>query len=51
MRYLEACADMGEKRYEDALAKLEQLDSDYGARRNALTLRGEALQRLQRWDE
>lgn len=51
LRYLEACADMGEKRYEDALAKLEQLDSDFGARRNALTLRGEALQRLQRWDE
>jgi predicted Zn-dependent protease len=51
LRYLEACADMGEKRYEDALSKLEQLDSDYGARRNALTLRCEALQRLRRWDE
>ena len=37
--------------FEDALAKLEQLDSDFGARRNALTLRGEVLQRLQRWDD
>jgi tetratricopeptide (TPR) repeat protein len=51
LRYLEAYADLAEKRYEDALTKLEQLDSDFGARRNALTLRGELLQRLQRWDE
>jgi len=49
LRYLEACADFAEKRYEDALAKLEQLDSDYGARRNALVLRGEICQRLKRW--
>ncbi len=51
LRYLEACADMTEKRYEEALSKLERLDSDFGARRNALTLRGELLQRLKRWDE
>jgi tetratricopeptide (TPR) repeat protein len=51
LRHMEAAADLAEKRYEDALAKLEQLDSDFGARRNALTLRGEVLQRLQRWDE
>jgi tetratricopeptide (TPR) repeat protein/arylsulfatase A-like enzyme len=51
LRYLEACADMAEKRYAEALAKLEQLDSDFGARRQALTLRGELLQRLQRWDD
>jgi tetratricopeptide (TPR) repeat protein len=51
LRYLEACADFAEKKYEDALAKLEQLDSDYGARRNALVLRGEICQRLKRWEE
>jgi tetratricopeptide (TPR) repeat protein len=51
LRYLEACADFAEKRYEDGLAKLEQLDSDYGARRNALVLRGEICQRLKRWEE
>jgi len=51
LRYLEACADFAEKRHEDALTKLEQLDSDYGARRNALVLRGEICQRLKRWEE
>ena len=51
LRYLEACADFAEKRYQDALAKLEQLDSDYGARRNALVLRGEICQRLKCWEQ
>src|SRR5262249_53585918 len=51
LQYLEACADFAEKKYEDALTKLKQLDSDYGARRNALILRGEVLQRLKRWSE
>lgn len=51
LRHMEASADLAEKRYDDALAKLEQMDSDFGARRNALTLRGEVLQRLQRWDD
>src|SRR2546429_682746 len=51
LRYLEACADFAERRYEDALAKLEQLDNDYGARRNALVLRGEVCQRLKRWEQ
>ena len=51
LRYLEAYADLAEKNYAEALTKLEQLDSDFGARRNALALRGELLQRLQRWDE
>lgn len=51
LRYLEACADFAEKKYEDALTRLEELDSDYGARRNALVLRGEICQRLKRWDE
>jgi tetratricopeptide (TPR) repeat protein len=51
LRYLEACADFADKKYGDALTKLEQLDSDYGARRNALVLRGEIFQRLKRWKE
>jgi hypothetical protein len=51
LRYLEACADFSEKKYEEALTKLEQLDTDYGARRNALVLRGEIFQRLKRWKE
>jgi tetratricopeptide (TPR) repeat protein len=51
LHYLEACADFAEKKYEDAFAKLAQLDSDYGARRNALVLRGEICQRLRRWAE
>jgi tetratricopeptide (TPR) repeat protein len=49
--YLEAYADFAEKKYEAALTRLEKLDSDYGARLNALILRGELLQRLRRWDE
>ena len=51
LHYLEACADYAEKRYEESLTKLEQLDSDFGARRNALTLRGDILQRLKRWPD
>jgi hypothetical protein len=51
LRYLEACADFAEKKYAEALARLEQLDSDYGARRNALVLRGEIFQRLRRWED
>jgi tetratricopeptide (TPR) repeat protein len=51
LRYLEACADFAEKKYQEALTKLEQLDSDYGARRNALVLGGEICQRLKRWKE
>ena len=51
LRYLEASADYSEKKYEQALEKLTELDQDYGARRNALTLRGEVLQRLRRWED
>jgi tetratricopeptide (TPR) repeat protein len=51
LRYLEACADVAERDYDAALGKLKQLDSSHGARRNALTLRGEILQRLKRWPE
>lgn len=51
LRYLEAFADFAEKRYEDALSRLQQLDSDHGARLHAVILRGEILQRLQRWED
>ncbi|MGB1129958.1 MAG: alkaline phosphatase family protein, partial [Haloferula sp.] len=51
LRYLEACADVAERKYEDALEKLGRLDRSRGARRNSLVLRGEVLQRLKRWSE
>lgn len=51
LRYLEAYADFAEKKYEDAYEKLDQLDSDFGARLNALILRGEICQRLKKWPE
>lgn len=51
LRYLEASADIAERRFEEALEKLQLLDSDFGARRNALNLRGAVLQRLQRHAE
>ena len=51
LRYLEACADFAERRWTEALARIEQLESDHGARHNALVLRGEICQRLKRWDE
>jgi tetratricopeptide (TPR) repeat protein len=51
LHYLEARADLAEKKYEDALTKVQQLDSEFGARQNALSLRGEILQRLHRWPE
>lgn len=51
LHYLEAYADFAEKKFEEALRKLEALDSDYGARVNALLLRGETCQKLQRWAE
>lgn len=51
LRYLEAVADASEHHFAEALTKLEQLDNDFGARRQALQLRGEILNRLKRWDE
>ncbi|MFC5050041.1 alkaline phosphatase family protein [Rubritalea spongiae] len=51
LRYLEAQVDFSEGNYEGALYKLAQLDSDFGARRRALCLRGEVYQRQRRWDE
>lgn len=51
LRYLEAFADFAERRFEDALGRLVELDSDYGARLHAIILRGEILQQLRRWPE
>lgn len=51
LRYLEATADVAEKNDAAALEKLTRLDSDFGARRNALALRGEILFRLKRWSD
>ncbi len=51
LRYLEASADFSEGKYADALARLAELDSEFGARKNALVLRGEILQKLRRWNE
>ncbi|MGK0185782.1 MAG: tetratricopeptide (TPR) repeat protein [Verrucomicrobiales bacterium] len=51
LHYLEASADFTEKRYDDALQKLEQLDSDYGARRTALSLRGDIYLRQRNWEQ
>jgi tetratricopeptide (TPR) repeat protein len=48
---LEARADFAEKKYPEALGKLAQLQKDYGARRNALTLRGEIHLRMRDWEE
>jgi len=51
LRYLEACCDFAEKKYEDALGKLGYIDTAFGARRNALTLRGDVFQKLKRWSD
>jgi len=51
LRYLEVTADFAEKKYEDALARLAQIEGDWGARRSALVLCGEIFQRLRRWAE
>lgn len=51
LHYLEACADFSERNYEAALAKLEHLENDFGAKQRSLTLRGSILQKLRRWNE
>ena len=51
LHYLAAYADFAEKKYADALAKLDQLGSGFGGWHSALMLRGEACQRLKRWPE
>ncbi len=49
LQALEAQADLAEKRYGDALEKLAKLEEDHGARRRAITLRGEARLGLRDW--
>jgi len=49
LRYIEAFADFNERRYDDALDKLEKLDEDYGARLNALCLRADVYLRKRDW--
>ncbi len=49
--YLEAWADYSESKYEEALTKLIQLGSDFGARQVALNLQGEIYQKLRKWPE
>lgn len=51
LRYLEAYVDYAEGLFEEALQKLDILDKDVGARRNALCLRGDVYSRLKRWSE
>ena len=51
LRYLEAWADTAEGRHGEALSKLDELDTDFGARRKAMMLRGEILMRLRRWKD
>jgi len=49
LRYVEAFAAFNERRYDEALAKLEKLDEDYGARLNALCLRADVYLRKRDW--
>lgn len=51
LRYLEAFADFSDKEYASALERLSRLESDFGSRLLGAVLRGEILQRLQRWEE
>ena len=51
LRYLEAYTDFSEGLFSEALEKLDQLDSDLGARRMALCLRGDIYSRLKQWTE
>ena len=51
LQRFEAQADFAEKKYPQALEKLQKLESDFGARISALTLRGECHNRLKNWDE
>ena len=51
LQRFEAQADFAEKKYSQALEKLKELESDFGARISALILRGECYSRLKNWDE
>jgi len=49
MRYMEAFADMAEKKFDEALKKVEQLDEDFGARKLAISLRGDINLKKRDW--
>jgi len=49
--YLGAYADFFEQDYAGALDKLEQLEDDFGGRRNALSLRGDIHLRRRDWEQ
>jgi len=51
LRYLEAYVDYAEGFFEEALKKLDVLDNDLGARRNAQCLQGDIYSRLKKWTE
>jgi len=49
MRYMEAFADMAEKKFDEALKKVELLDEDFGARKLAISLRGDINLKKRDW--
>jgi len=51
LRYLEAYVDFADGLFQDAIEKLDVLDEDAGARRNALCLRGDIYCRLKQWEK
>lgn len=51
LRNLEARVEYAEGNYGEALEKLDQLDADFGARRNTLNLRGEVFLRMRDWEK
>ena len=51
MRYVDAFADKAEGKFDDALKKLEELDEDFGARKKALSLRGDIYLKKRDWSQ
>lgn len=49
--YQYALADYAEKKYEDALEKVKELDEDFGSRFAALSLRGDIYLQMREWEE
>ena len=49
LQRLEAHADFGERRYDEALKKLDRLERDFGARLAGLTMLGEVYLKLREW--
>ena len=49
IRYIEAFADLAEKKYDAALEKLAELDEDFGVKKKALLLRGDVYLKKRDW--